>query len=121
MASRDCYATMGDIPKEVRLAGGAARSAAIRTILASALGAEVRTVSREETGAAGAVMMAAVQQGLYPDMQSCCDVWITPALGEATKPDQGLASTYNTLFPIYRELREGMAKPWRALAELRGR
>ena len=62
-AARDCYLATGSIPREVRLGGGAARSEAIRLILASALDAKVRTVGREETGAAGAVMMAAVNLG----------------------------------------------------------
>ena len=65
-AARDCYAAMGDIPEEVRITGGAARSGALRCMLASALKARVRTVTREEAGAAGAAMMAAVQQKLYP-------------------------------------------------------
>jgi erythritol kinase (D-erythritol 1-phosphate-forming) len=119
LAARDCYATMGPLPKEVRLAGGAARSKAIRKILASALGAEVRSVSREETGAAGAVMMAAVNLGLYPDMKACSDAWVAPSLGEATKPDDGLASLYDRLFPVYRRIRQDMAQPWSAMAALR--
>ena len=62
-AARDCYSASGAPPREVRLGGGAARSAALRSILASALGASVRTVKREETGAAGAAMTAAVCLG----------------------------------------------------------
>ncbi len=118
-AARDCYATMGSIPREVRVAGGAARSTAIRTILASVLDADVRSVTREETGAAGAVMMAAVNLGLYPDMKACADAWITPALGEASKPDAGLAATYEKLFPVYRRIRQHMAEPWSVMAGIR--
>ena len=36
-AARDCYAAMGAAPEEVRVAGGAARSLALRRILASVL------------------------------------------------------------------------------------
>jgi erythritol kinase (D-erythritol 1-phosphate-forming) len=117
-AARDCYATMGPIPKEVRVAGGAARSRAVRAILASVLGAEVRTVSREETGAAGAVMIAAVNLGLYPDMQSCCDAWVTPELGEAIHPDPALVEHYNRQFEVYRTIRQVMVEPWRQMAAL---
>jgi erythritol kinase (D-erythritol 1-phosphate-forming) len=118
-ASRDCYTTMGGIPQEVRVAGGAARSKALRSILASVLKAEVRTVTREETGAAGAVMMAAVNLGIYPDMAACAEAWITPALGEPVLPDPQLVPLYDGLFPVYRQIREGMTKPWADMAGLR--
>jgi erythritol kinase (D-erythritol 1-phosphate-forming) len=118
-AARDCYATMGEVPKEVRIAGGAARSGAVRAILASVLDADIRTVAREETGAAGAVMMAAVNLGVFADMSACCAAWITPALGEATKPDAALREAYGKAFPIYRQIRSDMTGPWRALAGLR--
>src|SRR6202046_1617021 len=65
-ATRDCYLASGSIPSEVRLGGGAARSKAMRTILAAALDANVRTLTREELGASGAAMMAAVSMAAYP-------------------------------------------------------
>ena len=36
MAARDCYAAMGPMPLELRLTGGAARSPALRGVLAEA-------------------------------------------------------------------------------------
>jgi erythritol kinase len=119
LAARDCYASMGEVPQEVRIAGGAARSKAIRLILASMLGASVRTVDREETGAAGAVMIASVAIGLHPDMAACARAWIGPALGEATMPDAALAETYQAAFPVYRAIRDHMTAPWAAMAALR--
>ena len=52
MAARDCYAAMGDMPSELRLTGGAARSRSLRGVLAAAVQAPVRVSSREEAGAA---------------------------------------------------------------------
>ena len=114
-AARDCYAAMGDIPSEVRVTGGAARSQALRLMLASALKARVRTVSREEAGAAGAAMMAAVQQKLYPDMAACAADWVDPLLGSITEPDHvaGRAST-TAASRIYKQTRETMRPVWRA-------
>ena len=66
-AARDCYLASGTIPHEVRLGGGAARSKAMRAILAAALNANVRTLSREELGASGAAMMAAVNIGVLSE------------------------------------------------------
>jgi erythritol kinase len=118
-AARDCYAAMGPTPSEIRLAGGAARSQALRTILASVLGAPVRTAAREEAGAAGAAMIAAVQLGLYRDMPTCVAAWVDPLLGPPEPPDAALAATYDRLFPIYLETRKAMRPIWRSLRAAR--
>ena len=114
-ASRDCYLAMGDIPKEIRVTGGAARSKALRLMLASTLQARVRSVSREEAGAAGAAMMAAVQQKLYPDMVACVAQWVDPLLGDITAPDAHLSAIYERNFTFYKETREKMQPIWRAM------
>ncbi|MFN4140792.1 FGGY-family carbohydrate kinase [Aestuariivirga sp.] len=114
-ASRDCYSAMGAIPREVRVTGGAARSKALRVMLASALDARVRSVSREEAGAAGAAMMAAVQQKLYPDMDACAAHWVDPLLGGITEPDPRLRRLYDGAFGIYKQTRETMRPLWRAM------
>jgi erythritol kinase len=118
-AARDCYAAIGEAPEEVRLAGGAARSMALRAIFAGALGAPVRPSAREEAGAAGAVMMAAVAVGLYPDMAAACRAWVDPLLGEATQPDPGLAALYDRLYPVYADVHRLMRPVWSDLAAAR--
>jgi erythritol kinase (D-erythritol 1-phosphate-forming) len=118
-AARDCYTASGPIPSEIRMGGGAARSRALRTILASVLDVPVRTVSREEAGAAGAAMTAAVCLGLYPDLPSCAQSWVLPLLGEATLPDPALVAGYARLFPIYQTIRTAMQPAWAALAAAR--
>ncbi len=103
----------------MRLAGGAARSTAARAILAATLGAQVRVVRRTEPGAAGAVMMAALQQGLYADIDACVAEWVTPHLGEPEAPDPDLCALYDRLFPVYRATRAALAPVWRDLAAAR--
>jgi erythritol kinase len=115
-AARDCYAAMGDIPVEVRVTGGAARSRALRLILASTLNAGVRTVEREEAGAAGAAMIAAVQRKIYPDMVACAASWVEPLLGGQTDPDVQLVKIYDRSFSIYKEIRERMRPVWKTMA-----
>jgi erythritol kinase (D-erythritol 1-phosphate-forming) len=115
LAARDCYSAMGDIPGEIRVTGGAGRSKALRLILASALNTRVRYVNRDEAGAAGAAMMAAVQQKLYPDMAACAAQWVEPLLGEAIPPDGPLAEIYDRTFQVYKETRQRMAPVWRAM------
>ena len=118
-AARDCYAAMGPLPREVRVTGGAARSKAMRHILAATLAADVRRVAREEAGAAGAAMIAAVSLGIYPDMSACSAAWVDPLLGEAERPDPALVQTYEKMFPIYRDAREALRPIWRAMADAR--
>jgi erythritol kinase (D-erythritol 1-phosphate-forming) len=115
-AARDCYSAMGDIPKEIRVTGGAARSKALRVILASVLNANVRSVSREEAGAAGTAMIAAVQQKLFPDLTACANTWVEPHLGASTEPDTALTTRYEKIFPTYVEARKAMRPVWRNLA-----
>jgi erythritol kinase (D-erythritol 1-phosphate-forming) len=115
MAARDCYAALGGVPREIRLTGGATRSRALKLLLASALGADVRTVNREEAGAAGAAMMAAVQQGFYASMEACAAKWVEPLLGPAVKPDRKLAENFDATFPLYVEARKLMRPLWREL------
>jgi erythritol kinase (D-erythritol 1-phosphate-forming) len=113
-AARDCYGAMGEIPKEIRLTAGAARSQALRLIMASVLNAQVRMVNREETGAAGAAMIAAVQQKLYPDMDACANAWVNPFISDATPPDMALTDTYRNAFHNYVETRKAMRPIWRS-------
>ena len=118
-AARDCYSTMGNFPAEVRITGGAARSKALRQILASMLKANIKVVARDESGAAGVAMMAAKQQKIYPSLGACVDQWVYPLIGQATMPDADLAKTYDGVFAVYKETREVMRPLWRKAAEFK--
>lgn len=112
MATRDCYAAMGDMPAELRVTGGAARSRALRGSLAAAVNAPVRVSGREEAGAAGAAMMAAVAIGAYGNMDDCIGEWVTPLLGEAEAPDGEQSERFERLFQAYVMVRKAMAPAW---------
>ena len=119
MATRDCYAAMGEMPRELRLTGGAARSSALRRVLAAALDTPVRVSAREEAGAAGCAMMAAVAIGAYATMDACIDQWTTPLLGQLEAPDPSLVPVYDRLFANYRHARDGLVPVWDGLAAAR--
>lgn len=121
LSARDCYTALGPMPDEIRLSGGAAQSAAVRRIVAAVLNRPVRRIDRAEAGAAGAAMIAAVQQRLYPDMEACAAVWVQPLLGPAEMPDADLAARYDGLFGAYRQTREALAPVWNSLAAVRKR
>jgi len=119
LAARDCYGAMGRLPDEIRVAGGAARSKALKVLLASALGVPVRESMREEAGAAGAAMMAAVAIGALPDMGAAVARWVTPYLRGVIEPDATLQQRYDQLFPIYIKARQAMPTIWADLAKAR--
>ncbi len=120
MATRDCYAAMGEMPAELRLTGGAARSRALRSVLAAAVGAPVRISAREEAGAAGAAMMAAVAIGAYPEMETCIAEWVTPLLGATEAPDAALVQTYDRMFPSYQTARYALEPVWDMMMQRQG-
>ena len=119
LAARDCYAVMGPIPGEIRLTGGAARSKALRRILAAALNAPVRTVARQEAGAAGAVMIAGIAEGIFADAAAATEAWVRPLLQAPQRPEPNLAGVYDNLFDAYRATREALTPAWTAQAAMR--
>lgn len=118
-AARDCYSAMGPVPGEVRVTGGAARSNEIKQIMADVLGCPVRGTHRQETGAAGAAMIAALQLGLYADVDTCTQQWVAPHTGEAVQPDAARSGEYKQLFEIYQQTRQAMAPLWSPLVAAR--
>jgi erythritol kinase len=116
MATRDCYAAMGPLPAELRLTGGAARSKSLRAVLGASVNAPIRVSSREEAGAGGAAMMAAVAIGAYKSMDDCIKDWVTPLFGEAEAPDAELVPRYEAMFPAYVKARKALAPVWDDLA-----
>ncbi|MDB5522392.1 MAG: xylulose kinase [Rhizobium sp.] len=115
-SARDCYAQMGPMPERVRLTGGAARSRALRSILGGALGASIQTTEREEAGAAGAAMIAAVSLGIYPDMETCVGDWVSPYMKPAESPDPTLTRRFDEAFPAYRQTRQALRPVWHEMA-----
>ena len=82
----------------------------------AAIGAPTRVSSREEAGAAGAAMMAAVANGVYPDMAACIAEWVTPALGPAEAADPDLTALYARRYPAYRTARLALEPVWDGLS-----
>jgi erythritol kinase len=118
-AARDCYGAMGRLPEEIRLSGGAARSATLRRIIGAALEAPVRTSRRAEAGAAGAAMIAAISTGVYGSMDDCAAEWVVPLLNAPEQPDPGLADTYARAYPVYAAAHAALRPVWRDLAASR--
>ncbi len=121
MAARDCYEAMGDLPAEVRLTGGAAKSVTLRGILAAAMNIPIRCSSRDEVGAAGAAMTAAVAIGVYDNINDCVETWVTPLLNEIEPPNPKLVQTYRKLFSEYVAARHALEPIWEGIAKVQRR
>lgn len=119
LATRDCYTALGETPREIRLSGGAARSSALVHLLASALNRPVRTVNQPEAGAAGAVMIAGLAQGIFEDAAEATRRWVHPLLNGPHQPDSSLTGTYDALFEGYLATRQAMGPVWQAQSKMR--
>lgn len=115
-AARDCFEAMGPVPDEIRLSGGAARSRALRQIFAAVTRSQTRTSARQEAGAAGAAMTAAVCLGVYPSMDACTAEWVDSLLGDVEGYDETLSAEYERLFPSFVDAHEALQPVWRSMA-----
>lgn len=115
MAARDCYEGMGGVPPEIRLSGGAARSAGVRQLLAEVLGVPVRQALRAEAGAAGAAMIAAVATGFVSDMEACISSWVSPRLSPLEQPSSVAVEASSARFGAYQSIRKTMGPTWATL------
>ena len=88
--------------KQVRVAGGGARSALWRKILASVLGAELVTVNSTEGAAYGAALLAGVGAGAWKDVAAAAESAI--AVTGRDGPEAEWEQAYRAQYPQYRAL-----------------
>jgi xylulokinase len=103
---RDCFGLLAGAGlasvDQVRVAGGGAKSALWRKIVASVLGVELVTVNSTEGAAYGAALLAGVGGGAWPDVPSACEARITITGRDAPDPEAG--RVYTDLYREYRAL-----------------
>jgi xylulokinase len=99
--------------KQVRVAGGGARSALWRKILASVLGAELVTVNSTEGAAYGAALLAGVGAGAWKDVAAACESAI--AVTGRDEPDSSWQRAYDALYPRYRAMYPALKAEFAAL------
>jgi len=97
----------------VRVAGGGAKSALWRRILASVLGVRVARVTSTEGAAFGAALLAGVGAGLWPDVPAACAR--TVAETGSDDPDPAWSAVYSRLHVIYRGLYPALTTTFRSL------
>lgn len=97
---------------QVRISGGGAKSELWRQILADVLDAQLVTVNTTEGAAYGAALLAGVGAGIWPDVDTACE--LTIHLTGTTQPQvdnvpiyQGAYRTYRKLYPALKEIFQG--------------
>jgi xylulokinase len=115
---RDCFALLqaaglGDV-SEVRIAGGGAKGALWRRIVASALGLPMLTVNSTEGAAYGAALLGGVGVGAWPSVEAACDATIS--ITGRDEPDAAWSQAYAELYPRYSELYAALKPTYDRLA-----
>ncbi|MCB0114195.1 MAG: xylulokinase [Caldilineaceae bacterium] len=87
---------------QVRVAGGGARSALWRQILADVFNAELVTVNTTEGAAYGAALLAAVGADFWPDVESACAA--TVQITGSTRPHPENIAFYDEAYRRYGQL-----------------
>jgi xylulokinase len=103
---KDCFsllqgAGVGSV-SEVRIAGGGAKGALWRQVVASVLGLPMVTVNSTEGAAYGAALLGGVGAGAWPSVEAACDATI--AVTGRDQPVAEWSAAYAALYPRYREL-----------------
>jgi erythritol kinase len=115
LGARACYDALDHRPREIRLTGGASRNPLMRAVLAAAVGAPVRVVTRTENGAAGAALVAAVSVGRHRDVVAALETWVEPHLAAPEIPDPDLQDLYRRHYPASRDAHRVLRPLWHAL------
>ena len=101
--------------KQIRVAGGGARSPLWRQILADVLNHELVTVNTEQGAAYGAALLAGVGLGAWSDVASACGAVIE--VTGSTSPNGEAVAAYERRYPLYRGLYGSLRETFEGLAE----
>ena len=93
------------IPRS-KICGGGAKSPLWKKIFANVLGIPLDMVKTEQGPGFGAVMLAMVGCGLYPDVQSAADILVSTS--STVEPDKKLVELYEERYQKFRKIYPAM-------------
>ena len=99
-----------EVPRSIRLSGGAANSDVWVQIFADALQIPVDVVGDKELGALGAAMAAGIAAGVYKDYQDA--VSRTVKISKTIYPRPEYKEIYEEKYAAYRSVIDGLASAW---------
>jgi xylulokinase len=114
---RDCLeliSALGCPVHDIRVAGGGARSALWRQILADVLARPVQVAAGTEGPARGAAMLAAVGTGVFADVAEACGAFVSGA--EACRPETEAIARYLEQAEVFRALYAALRPVFRLAA-----
>ena len=114
---KDCFALLegAGLPRvsQVRIAGGGAKSALWRKIVATVLNAEIVTVNSTEGAAFGAALLAGVGAGAWPSVDAACEGTIT--VTGSDQPESPWLAGYEAAYARYRGLYPALKSTFESL------
>jgi xylulokinase len=103
---KDCFDLLAGagLPSvsQVRIAGGGAKSALWRRIVASVLNVDIVTVNSAEGAAFGAALLAGVGDGAWPSVDAACEGALS--VTGTDRPDPAWATVYAAAHARFRGL-----------------
>lgn len=114
-AMLDLVRSMGVSPREVRMAGGGAKSDLWCRIIASAFGCPTHRLETVEGSAYGAALLAGVGIGHWPSIPDACQACIH--VRDRIEPQVDAQSRYDALRPVYDDLYQRLQPTMHALAD----
>lgn len=99
-----------EVPKSIRLSGGAANSDVWVQIFADALQIPIDVIADKELGAQGAAMAAGIAAGVYQDYQEA--IGRTVKITKTIMPRPEYKEIYEKKYAAYRAVIEGLSNAW---------
>ena len=111
LSIRDCYEVIPAAIGEIRLSGGAAKSAFFCQVVADVTGKRIVVPSGSEFGARGAAVLAAVGIGWFETIADALSLNPTTARIYENNPEA--KAIYDAVYVTYGELRDALRPVWR--------
>ena len=111
--SMEVARSLGIDIRRSKICGGGAKSELWKTIFANVLGIPLDMVKTEQGPGFGAVMLAMVGCGLYPDVQSAAADLVETA--STVEPDPDLVALYERKYQSFREIYPAMKELFKKL------
>lgn len=100
-----------EIPKSIRLSGGAANSEVWVQIFADALQIPIDTIEEKELGAQGAAIAAGIAAGVYKDYKEAVNRTVN--ITKTIYPRKEYKEIYEEKYRVYRAVIEGLSSAWK--------
>ncbi len=112
LSIRDGYDVIPTPVHEIRLSGGAAKSAFFCQLVADCTGRRVIVPQGSEFGAKGAALLAAVAAGHFPNVRAAVAAQTDPT--QVYTPDPARQAAYAHVHALYTQLRQALLPVWQA-------